>query len=121
MAAATGGVATIPWYATVFRADKFELALAEIAPVALRYGASNYSVYRMRDDRYKFVQYSTFEDPKDFEAYWYGPEFISWRADYSSWYQVPVVYAWADLVLHGAMGAPVEGTVGIAANGGENP
>ena len=114
MAAVTGGTAVVPWYATVFRGDKFELALAEIAPVALRYGASDYSVYRMRDDRYRFVQYSTFEDPKGFEAYWYGPEFVGWRADYSSWYQVPVVYAWADLVLSGGMETPVEGRVGIA-------
>lgn len=117
MAGAKGGVATIPWYATVFRADKFELALAEIAPVALRYGASDYSIYRMRDDRYRFVQYATFADPGDFEKYWYGTEFSQWRADYSSWYQVPVVYGWADLLLHGRSGAPVEGSVGIAANG----
>jgi hypothetical protein len=118
MAASKGGVATVPWYATVFRADKFEIALAEIAPVALRYGATDYSIFRMRDDRYRFVQYSTFPDPMDFDRYWYGPEFSEWRADYSSWYQVPVVYAWADRVLHGAMGAPVEGSVGIAAQTG---
>ena len=117
MAGGAGGVATIPWYATVFRGDKFALALAEIAPVALRYGASDYSVYRMRDDRYKFVQYATFEDPAGFERYWYGPEFVAWRGDYSSWYQVPVVYTWADLIIHGGMDTPVEGSVGIAANG----
>lgn len=117
MAGGAGGVVTIPWYATVFRGDKFEVALAEIAPVALRYGASNYSVFRYRDDRYRFQQMATFPSAGDFEAYWYGPEFIQWRGDYSSWYQVPVVYSWADLVLQGAMGEPVEGSVGIAANG----
>jgi len=121
MAETRGGVAVIGWYATVFRADRFELALAEIAPVALRYGASDFSIYRMRDDRYRFVQYATFPDPVGFDRYYYGPEFSQWRADYSSWYQVPVVPAWADLVLHGAMGAPVEGTVGIAAEGGVQP
>ena len=115
MAGSKGGVATIPWYATLFRHDQFELALAEIAPVALRYGARDYSIYRMRDDRYRFVQYATFENPMDFERYWYGEEFQQWRADYSSWYQVPVVDTWADLLLHGAMNTPVEGTVGIAA------
>ena len=46
----------IPWYATGFRADKLAEALAEIAPVALRYGATDYAVYRSRDDRYKFLQ-----------------------------------------------------------------
>jgi hypothetical protein len=117
MADTRGGVATIPWYATVFRADKFELALAEIAPVALRYGATDYTIYRMRDDRYRFVQYSTFANPGDFDKYWYGPEFVQWRADYSSWYQVPVVWAWADRLLHGEIGGQVEGAIGLAANG----
>ena len=30
------GVVHIPWYATVFRGDKLEAALAEIAPLALK-------------------------------------------------------------------------------------
>jgi hypothetical protein len=97
------GVVLIPWYATVFRGDKFELALAEIAPVALRYGATDYTVYRFRDDRYRFQQMSTFENKADFERYWYGDEFSTWRADYAGWFTVPVVYGWTDPVLHGAL------------------
>ncbi len=65
-------VVHIPWYATVFRGDKLEAALELIAPLALRYGASDYRVYRSRDDRYKFLQMATFEDKLDFERYWYG-------------------------------------------------
>jgi hypothetical protein len=111
------GVVHIPWYATVFRGDKLEAALAEIAPVALRYGATHYLVYRNRDDAYKFLQTATFEDKPDFEAYWYGPEFSDFRAIYSSYYQVPVLYTWADLVIEGGvddapksiLGAPAEG------------
>jgi len=57
------GVVHIPWYATVFRGDKFELAMHEIAPVAARYGATDYRVYRQRDDPYRFLQMATFEDP----------------------------------------------------------
>ena len=91
----------VPWYATVFRGDSLEVALAEIAPVALRYGASDYSVYRASDDRYKFVQMATFERKADYELYWHGPEFAAWRADYASWYQVPVVYTSATLVASG--------------------
>jgi hypothetical protein len=34
------GVVYVPWYATVFRGDKLEEKVAEIAPVALRYGAT---------------------------------------------------------------------------------
>ena len=57
----------IPWYATVFRGDAFEEALQEIAPLALRYGASQYWIYRMQDDAYRFQQFSLFEDHHDFE------------------------------------------------------
>ena len=97
------GVATIPWYATTFRSDKFEEALGLIAPLALRYGATEYRVYRNRDDRYKFTQMATFEDHFDFEAYWYGPEFNDWRAAYSSWYQIPILYTWNDLIYEGGL------------------
>jgi len=43
------GVVQIPWYATLFRGDKFEAALREIAPVAMRYGATDYVVYMFGD------------------------------------------------------------------------
>jgi hypothetical protein len=97
-------VVQIPWYATLFRGDKFEVALREIAPVALRYGAREYSIYRSREDAYRFMQMATFDNKDDFERYWYGEEFSVWRADYSSWYQVPVVYGWADMVVRGGIG-----------------
>jgi hypothetical protein len=98
------GVVHIPWYATVFRGDRLEAALREIAPVALRYGATHYLVYRNRDDMYKFLQTATFESKVDFEAYWYGPEFTDFRTLNSSFYQVPVLYTWADLVIEGGIG-----------------
>ena len=94
----------IPWYATGFRGDAFEEALEEIAPIALRYGASAYFVFRAQDDRYRFQQYSLFEDKSRFELYWNGPEFSEWRAEYSSWYQVPVVYSPTVLVASGRIG-----------------
>jgi hypothetical protein len=99
------GSVHIPWYATIFRADKMAVALAEIAPIALRYGAADYAVHRSRDDRYKFLQMAFFEAKGDFERYWYGPEFADWRADRSGWYQVPVVYVWHDLVIAGSLEA----------------
>ena len=58
----------IPWYATGFRHDAFEAALQEIAPIALRYGATEYWIFRRGDDRYMFQQYSLFEDHHDFES-----------------------------------------------------
>jgi hypothetical protein len=95
------GVVSIPWYATGFRGDKLEAALAEIAPVALRYGATAYTVYRNRDDRYKLQQTATFESKADWERYWGGPEFIHFRVVTHSWYQVPILYTWNDVVVEG--------------------
>jgi hypothetical protein len=99
----------VPWYATVFRGDSLEEALDEIAPVALRYGATDYSVYRLNDDRYRFIQMATFERKSDIDVYWHGPEFSDWRADYSSWYQVPVVYTSSTLVASGRVGPEANG------------
>jgi hypothetical protein len=111
------GVVQIPWYATMFRGDKFAEALREIAPVAMRYGATEYQVYRSRDDMYKFMQMTTFGDHAAFEAYWYGSEFSWWRSVHQGWYQVPILYTWADLIISGRLdeapvsitGAPTEG------------
>ena len=97
------GIVHIPWYATGFRHDKLAAALAGIAPVAVRYGARTYSVHRFRDDRYKFLQTAEFESKLDFDRYWHGPEFIDFRVLCSSWYQVPVTYSWADLVVDGTL------------------
>ena len=97
------GVVNIPWYATLFRGDAFEVALREIAPLALRYGATDYEVMRSNDDRYRFFQFAHFEEKADWELYWYGQEFRTWRADYSSWYQVPLVYSFFNRVIAGAL------------------
>lgn len=93
----------VPWYATAFRPDKLEVALGEIAPIALRYGAFSYSVYRSHEDRYKFVQIADFEKKQDWIAYWDGPEFTRFRTLHSGWFQVPVLYAMQDLTSHGEM------------------
>jgi hypothetical protein len=97
------GTVIVPWYATGFRADSFGAALNEIAPVALRYGASSYAVYRYREDRYKFQQLAAFEDLLDWERYWEGPEMIEFRVTTSGWCQVPVLYGWWDLTVGGAL------------------
>jgi hypothetical protein len=46
---------------------------------------------------------SWFESKLDWERYWNGPDFIAWRAEYSSFYQVPVLYIWHDLVSYGRL------------------
>ncbi len=97
------GVVHIPWYATGFRGDGLQEALAQIAAVSLRYGATHYSVHRSRDDRYRFLQTAQFESKSDFERYWHGPEFVDFRVIHSSWYQIPVLYVWHDLVAEGRL------------------
>jgi hypothetical protein len=106
-----GGIVHIPWYATLFRGDRFGKALELIAPIALRYGATDFEVRRSREDRYKFLQTATFRDPADFYAYWEGPEFLDFRTRYSSWFQVPVVYDWQDRLTHGELPRQAEDAV----------
>jgi len=115
MAGRGDGTVIVPWYATGLRADGFEEALDEIAQVALRYGAREYSVYRARDDRYKFQQLASFERYEDWERYWEGPEMKYFRAVHSSWYQVPVLYGWWDRTAHGEVGEEAAST--LAGNG----
>jgi hypothetical protein len=98
-----GGVVQIPWYATLFRGDRFEQAVKEIAPIALRYGATDYEVRRSAEDSYRFTQTASFEDSADFYAYWEGPEFAEFRSRYQGWYQVPVLYEWYSRVTQGGL------------------
>jgi hypothetical protein len=89
-------VVYIPWYATVLRQESFAEAVAGIAPVALRYGATKYAVHRSRDDRYKITQMAWFESEADWYRFWEGREMIGFRADHAGRYQIPVVYVWHD-------------------------
>ena len=93
----------VPWYATGFRADKLEAALAEIAPIALRYGAVHYAVYRSHDDRYKFTHVSDFPTKAQWVAFWDGPEMTRFRVLHQGWYQVPVLYSPMDVSAEGSM------------------
>jgi hypothetical protein len=103
MAGDGNGTVIVPWYATGFRSEGFELALNEIAAVALRYRAESYAVYRSRDDRYRFQQLARFAAYNDWLRYWEGPEMIDFRTRHSSWYQIPVLYGWWDLTAAGAV------------------
>jgi hypothetical protein len=102
-------VFNVPWYATGFRGDAFEQALQEIAPIALRYGATDWALYRYVDDRYKFQQIATFESSAQYTLYWNGPEFQAFRGDYSGWYQVPVLYYPMRLSASGHLGGNANG------------
>jgi len=97
----TSGVVHIPWYATGFRGDALAAALAAFAPIVMRYGATDYQVFRSRDDRYRFLQTSTWESKLDWERFWEGEDAITFRVNHQGWYQVPVLYVWHDRIAQG--------------------
>lgn len=100
------GVVHLPFYATGFRHDDLAAALAQLAPIATRYGASRYEVFRSLDDRYKFLMSIDFDGKHDWDAFWFGPEFIEMRAACNGWYQVPLLYVWQELVCRGEVEQP---------------
>ena len=93
----------VPFYATAFRKDDLAAALEQIGEIAPRYGAKGWAVYQYHDDLYKFLFVAEFDSKEDWDRYWYGEEFSSMRAACSSWYQVPLLYAWADVVGSGTL------------------
>jgi hypothetical protein len=97
----------VPWYATVLRQDYFAAEVARIAPIALRYGASQYQVHVNNDDRYRITQMSWFESKTAWYRYWDGPEMVEFRAHNMGKYQIPVTYAWADEIAAGSLGPEV--------------
>ena len=93
----------IPWYATGFRGDDLEAALRQISAISLRYGANGHAVFRNDDDRYKSLQSPDFDTSGESRRFWYGEEFQDMRASCQGWYQVPVLYAWNDVVAQGSL------------------
>lgn len=101
------GVVYIPWYATVFRQDSFAEAVTTMAPLAFRFGASQYQVHRSLDDRYKITQMIWFEDKQDWYRFWESSDMIEFRARHAGHYQIPVVYGWHEEIGSGALGPEV--------------
>jgi hypothetical protein len=97
----------VQWYATVLRQDAFAADVARIAPVAMRYGATQFAVQVSNDDRYRITQMSWFESKDDWYRYWDGPEMIEFRARNMGRYQVPITYLWQDELVAGALGPEV--------------
>jgi hypothetical protein len=95
------GVVHIPWYATGFRGDQLEAELVRVSAIATRYGATSYAVHRNRDDRYKLLQMLGFDEHSDFDRFWYGPEMNDFRTYCAGWFQIPILYSWADIVTEG--------------------
>jgi hypothetical protein len=97
------GVVHVAWYATVLRQETFAQKVAEIAPLALRYGATRYAVHRSLDDRYKILQMAWFKSKLDWARYWDGPEMIEFRTRNLGHFQIPLGYVWQDELADGAL------------------
>jgi hypothetical protein len=97
----------VNWYATILRQDYFAAEVARAAPLALRYGATQYQVHINNDDRYKITQMTWVPDKTAWYRYWDGPEMIEFRARNMGKYQVPIAYAWADEIAAGTLGPEV--------------
>ena len=102
------GVVHIPWYATILRQDALAADIAAAAPLAMRYGATQYAVHRSLEDRYRIRQMMWFESKEDWYRYWDGPEMIEFRRRSTGHYQIPINYEWHDELAAGALGPEVE-------------
>ena len=102
----------VKWYATVLRQDMFASEVAKIAPLSLRYGATQYQVHVDGDDRYKITQMTWVPDKSAWYAFWEGPEMVEFRARWLGNYQIPITYAWAKVIAAGEMGAGVHANYG---------
>jgi hypothetical protein len=101
------GVVHIQWYATILRQESFAELVSRVAPLALRYGATQYSVHRSQDDRYRITQMSWFASKRDWYRYWDGPEMTEFRRRYMAHYQIPITYTWFDELITGSLGPEV--------------
>jgi hypothetical protein len=101
------GVVHVDWYATVLRQEAFAVEVSYVASLALRYGATQYSVHRSRDDRYKIMQMAWFESKPAWYRYWEGPEMVEFRRRHAGKYQIPIQYIWYDELVAGALGPEV--------------
>ncbi|MEI2700821.1 MAG: hypothetical protein V9E83_00265 [Baekduia sp.] len=104
------GVVHIPFYATVFRGDELAEALAEIAPSARPYGATSWTVHRQLEDAYSLRLIVSFDDKKQWELWWDGPEMRTFRARHVGMFQIPLLYNWCTVVTAGPDGAVVAET-----------
>jgi hypothetical protein len=102
------GVVHVDWYATILRQERFAIEVADVAPLALRYGATGYAVHRSRDDRYRIRQMAWFENRQDWYRYWDGVEMLEFRRRNTGHYQIPIAYVWYDELVAGALGPEVE-------------
>jgi hypothetical protein len=67
-------------------------------------------VHRQLEDAYSLRLVVSFDDKKQWELWWNGPEMQTFRARHQGMYQVPLMYNWHTVVTAGPDGAVVTET-----------
>ena len=102
----------IKWPINPFRGDKFAEAWAPVAEAVLDYGATQWEFRRNLDGRLDFIQTAVFPTKAAFESYWYSEEIGAKRVEVATWYQVPILPTFWEIVdagtSHELSSAPVE-------------
>lgn len=93
----------IQWNVTPFRSDEFLEIWEPHAAAVIDFGARGYSLLRSLEDTLIVTQLAYFETKDEWEAYWNSDRLIAARRAVSGMHQVPVVYAWQEIVTEGAV------------------
>ena len=91
----------IKWPINPFRGDRFAAAWAPAAEAVLDYGATQWEFRRALEGRLDFVQTAVFPTKQHFERYWYSDEIAEKRVEVATWYQVPLLPSFWEIVGSG--------------------
>jgi len=92
--------------ANPFRGDVFAEGWRPAAELAVDFGATEWSFTRAHEGRLDFVQTANFPSKAHFERYWYSERMAEIRTELSSYYQVPILPTFWEIVGAGEAVSP---------------
>ncbi|MDX6652743.1 MAG: hypothetical protein QOG09_1028 [Solirubrobacterales bacterium] len=90
-------VCYIDWHVHPFRADRWFEVWEPAAARAMAFGAKSWGLTRSIEDPLFFRQASIWEDPADFERYWFSDEVSAAREAAINLYNKPLLPSWHSL------------------------
>jgi quinol monooxygenase YgiN len=91
------------WHIHPFRADRWFQLWRPALDRAPSYGARSCVLTRDGDDPLHFRQMTTWEDPADYERWWFSDEVSAIREAAFNYYNKPVITTWHSLVADAAV------------------
>jgi quinol monooxygenase YgiN len=88
----------IDWRVHPFRAERWYEIWRPALDRALAFGAQSCYLTRDAEDPLHFRQVSVWEDPADFERYWFSPEISAMREAALNYFNKPVSPMWHSVV-----------------------